>query len=156
MATMYLVIKVLHVISATILFGTGLGIAFFMFCSRFADDLHEKLYAVRTTVLADYLFTMPAVVVQPLTGTWLVWKGGFAWSDTWLVATYAIYLLAGLCWLPVVWIQIELKKMLTHSVASETPLPQRYHSLFRVWFILGWPAFIGLILVFFLMVMKPV
>src|SRR5579862_3097439 len=102
---MYLVVKVLHVISATILFGTGFGIAFFMFRSHFTDDLQQKLYAVRTTVLADYLFTAPAAFVQPLTGLWLVWKGGFEWLDTWLVATYAIYILAALCWLPVVWIQ---------------------------------------------------
>jgi uncharacterized membrane protein len=153
---LYSIVKVLHVISATILFGTGLGIAFFMFRSQFADDLQQKLYAVRTTVLADYLFTAPAAVVQPLTGLWLVWKGGFTWSDSWLVATYAIYILAALCWLPVVWIQIALKNMLIHSVASGTPLPERYHSLFRIWFLLGWPAFIGLVVVFFLMVIKPV
>lgn len=153
---MYLVVKALHVISATILFGTGLGIAFFTFRSHFTDDVQQKLYAIRTTVLADYLFTAPAAVVQPLSGAWLVWKGGFEWSDTWLLATYAIYILAALCWLPVVWIQIELKKMLVHSVSNRTSLPERYHSLFRVWFILGWPAFIGLAIVFFLMVAKPV
>ena len=87
----YLVIKTVHVITAAILFGTGLGIAFFMFRSHFTDDLHEKFYAIRTTVLADYLFTAPAAVLQPATGAWLIWDGGLAWNDAWLSATYVLY-----------------------------------------------------------------
>lgn len=152
----YLIVKTLHIISATILFGTGLGIAFFMLRSHFTGNLHEKLFAARNTVLADTLFTLPAVIVQPLTGLWLVWHGGFGWMDLWLSATYALYIIAGLCWLPVVWIQIQLKNMLVESVAKGTPLPPRYHRLFKIWFLLGWPAFAGLVVVFFLMVAKPV
>jgi len=152
----YFLIKTLHIISATILFGTGLGTAFFFLRSHFTDNLQEKFFAARTTVLADYLFTTPAVIIQPLTGLWLVWRGGFGWMDAWLTWTYVIYIIAGACWLPVVWIQIRLKKMLAESLENGTPLPERYSRLFRIWFILGWPAFIGLVIVFFLMVAKPV
>lgn len=151
----YFVIKTLHIISSAILFGTGIGIAFFMLRSCFTDNLNEKLYATRNTVLADCLFTLPAVILQPLTGFWLVWQGGYDWMDFWLAATYVLYIIAGMCWLPVVWIQIQLKNMLVKSVANGTELPPRYHRLFKLWFLLGWPAFIGLIIVFFLMVMKP-
>jgi uncharacterized membrane protein len=152
----YFVIKTLHIISAAILFGTGLGIAFFFLRSHFTDNVQDKFYAARTTVLADYIFTAPAVVIQPLTGFWLIQHGGFNWHDLWLSTTYGLYIIAGVCWLPVVWIQIELKRMLAHSVATGEALPGRYKRLFRLWFILGWPAFIGLVAVFFLMVMKPV
>ncbi len=152
----YLTIKTIHILSSTILFGTGIGIAFFMFCSYFTNDVHEKLYAARNTVLADYLFTFPAVVIQPISGAWLVWQGGYGWLDWWLAITYVIYIIAALCWLPVVWIQIQLKKMLVDSVENGTKLPERYNQLFKLWFLLGWPAFIGLVAVFFLMVMKPV
>lgn len=152
----YFIIKTLHIISATILFGTGLGTAFFFLCSHFTDSPQEKFFAARTTVIADYLFTAPAVIIQPLTGFWLVWQGGFGWMDAWLAWTYVIYIIAGACWLPVVWIQIQLKKMLAENLAAGAPLPERYHRLFRIWFILGWPAFIGLVIVFFLMVVKPV
>lgn len=141
--------------SSTILFGTGIGIAFFMFRSHFSADHAARLYAARTTVLADYIFTLPAVIAQPTTGLWLIWQGGYSWTEIWLVMTYIIYVIAGACWLPVVWIQIEMKKML-ESVSDEDELPERYHFLFRIWFILGWPAFIGLVTVFFLMVVKPV
>jgi uncharacterized membrane protein len=152
----YLVVKTLHVISATVLFGTGLGIAFFMFRSRFTRDAREKLYAARTTVLADYIFTAPAAVLQPLTGAWLIWQGGYGWTDGWLLATYAIYLIAGLCWLPVVAIQIKLKNLVNESVVTGLSLPPEYDRLFRIWFLLGWPAFIGLVVVFFLMIAKPI
>lgn len=151
----YFLIKTIHIVSATILFGTGLGIAFFMFRSRFTRDLHEKLFALRTTVLADYLFTAPAAVLQPATGAWLIWNGGFQWSERWLLATYLLYAIAAACWLPVVWIQIRLKQIATTSLETDTPLPREYDRLFCLWFALGWPAFLGLVAIFFLMVIKP-
>ncbi len=152
----YSFIKTLHIISSAVLFGTGIGIAFFMLRSYFTESLPEKLYAANNTVLADYLFTLPAVIIQPATGFWLVWQGGYGVMDLWLVSTYAIYIIAGICWLPVVWIQIQLKVMVRQAYENAEPLPPRYHRLFKKWFILGWPTFIGLVIVFFLMVMKPV
>lgn len=151
----YLIVKTVHILSSTVLFGTGLGIAFFMFLSRFTDHPQERYYAASNTVLADYLFTLPAVIVQPLSGTWLVWKSGYQWTDTWLVWTYALYVLAGLCWLPVVWIQHRLKCLVAESLRDETALPESYHRLFGTWMLLGWPAVASLILIFFLMVFKP-
>jgi len=152
---LYLTVKILHIISSTILFGTGIGIAFFMFRSHFSDNIQEKFYAARNTVLADYIFTFPAVIIQPLTGIWLIYLVGYDWTDLWLMLTYGIYIVAGLCWLPVVWIQIQLKKMIAVSIENKTELPERYHTLFKTWFLLGWPAFIGLVIVFYLMVAKP-
>lgn len=152
----YLIVKTLHIVSSTILFGTGLGIAFFMVRSQFCENIVEKHYAARTTVLADTLFTLPAVIVQPVTGFWLILHGGYEWTEFWLVATYISYAIAGACWLPVVWLQIEMKNMLAAAVESDGVLPPRYFRLFKIWFALGWPAFIGLIAVFFMMVMKPV
>ncbi len=151
----YLIIKTIHIITSTVLFGTGLGTAFFFLCSHFTDNLHEKFFAARSTVLADYVFTAPAVILQPLSGAWLIWKGGFDPTAPWLMWTYGIYVLAGLCWLPVVWIQIQLKQMVHTALDNGTPLPDHYHGLLRIWFILGWPAFLGLVAIFFLMVVKP-
>jgi len=151
----YALIKTLHIISATILFGIGLGIAFFMFRSHFTNDIHEKLYAARNTVLADMIFTLPAVVLQPLTGAWLIWQSGYGWLELWLFSTYVLYIIAGICWLPVVWIQIKLKRMLIVAADTNTALTDKYHALFKLWFILGWPAFLGLVTVFYLMVVKP-
>lgn len=154
--TLYFLIKTLHIILSTILFGTGIGIAFFMFCSRYAKNVHEKYYAARFTVLADYIFTLPAVIFQPLTGIWLIIHGGYDPMALWLQWTYALYVLAGVCWLPVVWIQIKMRRILVDCAARGTEIPDQYHWLFRIWFCLGWPAFIALVAVFFLMVYKPV
>jgi len=151
----YIFIKTVHIISSTILFGTGAGIAFFMFRTYSTNSLQEKYYAARTTVLADYLFTFPAVILQPITGFWLIANSGYEWTNLWLVLTYIIYAITGVCWLPVVWIQIKLKNMLATCMESNSDLPKRYHQLFKIWFILGWPAFIGLLIVFYLMVAKP-
>lgn len=151
----YAFIKTVHILSATVLFGTGLGTAFFFWRAHAPGNEAGRLTAARTTVLADWLFTTPAAVVQPLTGAWLMSRAGFVWNDFWLVATYGLYLLAALCWLPVVAIQIRLKRMLEREAQGEATDRRLYDRLFRLWFLLGWPAFGGLIVVFFLMVLKP-
>jgi uncharacterized membrane protein len=150
----YLAIKTLHILTSTILFGTGLGIAFFFYSHRKGDPA-AAYFAARMTVHADFIFTLPAVILQPLTGFWLIAHSGFRWTESWLLATYVIYIIAGLCWIPVVFIQIKLKSILRNRLETNAPLPQSYAMLFRCWFLLGWPAFIGLIVVFCLMVAKP-
>lgn len=153
--SLYFVVKTLHILSAAVLFGTGMGIAFFMVRSHFTPNLEQKLYAARNTVLADGIFTLPAVILQPLTGFWLIWKAGFSLDSFWILASVALYGVAGVCWLPVVWIQLQLRNMLEHAIASGQPLPARYSRLFRCWFALGWPAFAAVVLIFYLMVTKP-
>jgi len=152
----YLLIKTLHIISATVLFGTGLGIAFFMFRSWFVDDRAQKLYAARSTVLADWCFTLPAGLVQPISGVWLMQQAGFQLHQQWVMMSLMLYILAAACWLPVVWIQLQLKVMLEQALESGEPLPARFNRLFAIWFALGWPAFVALLVIFYLMVAKPV
>lgn len=152
----YQAVKTLHILGAAVLFGTGIGIAFFMYAAHFTQNLHEKYFAARMTVLADTIFTAPAVILQPLSGIWLVLNGGYGAQDLWLHITYALYVVAGFCWLPVVWIQLQLRNMIKAAIETQTPLPARYHKLFRLWFALGWPAFGALLVIFGLMVAKPV
>ena len=150
----YELIKTLHVVSSTILFGAGLGTAFFFWSSRNADDA-AKLFAARTTVRADLLFTLPAMLVQPLTGAWMIARAGIDPAELWLVISYLLYVAAGLCWLPVVCLQIQMKRMLEARAAGGQFDRARFSALRRTWFLLGWPAFLGLLFVFFLMVVKP-
>ena len=152
----YLIVKTIHIVSSCILLGTGIGIAFFMFRSYFTDNINEKFFAVRNTVLADYIFTFPAVILQPVSGIWLVWKIGYEWSVFWLVSTYFLFAVIGFCWLPVVWIQIQLRRIIQHSMETKTELPKKYNRLMKIWFLFGWPAFFSLLLIFYLMVAKPV
>jgi uncharacterized membrane protein len=152
---LYSIVKVIHIISATILFGTGIGIAFFMLMGLRSKNMDERRYAARFTVVADFTFTLPAVTLQPLTGAWLVWQGGFVWTDYWLVVTYALYIVAGLCWLPVVYLQIAMKRMLDRQAIDGAFDERAFNRLFRWWFALGWPAFGGLVVIFGLMVVKP-
>jgi uncharacterized membrane protein len=152
---LYFLVKTLHIISATILFGTGIGIANFMFLGNRSASAQERAFAVPMTVQADFIFTLPAVIIQPASGAWLIWRGGFRWEDHWLVLTYALYLLAGACWIPVVLIQLRMKTMLEAGLRGEPFDEATYDRLFRIWFALGWPAFGGLIVIFWLMVAKP-
>ena len=151
---LYPLVKTIHILSATVLFGTGLGIAFFFWMGGRSADDRAALFAARTTVTADMLFTLTAVIAQPLTGAWLVWRGGFDPIDHWLLATYVLYLIAGACWVPVVIIQMRIRDQLAAKVAG-APFDAKAHARLRSWwFALGWPAFLALIVVVHLMVSK--
>jgi uncharacterized membrane protein len=151
----YMLVKTLHIVSATIVFGTGIGIANFMFFGDRSGLAQERAFAARMTVTADFLFTLPSVIIQPVSGAWLVWHGGFLWNDYWLVLTYCLYLLAGACWVPVVIIQMRMRAMLEAQQRGAAFNEATYNRLFRAWFVFGWPAFGGLLVIFWLMVTKP-
>ena len=152
----YLILKVIHILSGAVLFGTGAGIAFFMLRAHATKDPRTVASVGRIVVLADFVFTASAVVVQPISGLALIHLQGYALTEAWLMAAYALYVLIGVCWLPVVWFQWRMVKLAEAAVAAGAPLPPAYHRLFRAWFILGWPAFAGVIGIYALMVAKPV
>jgi uncharacterized membrane protein len=151
----YLLAKTVHVISSTVLFGTGLGIAFFFLTGVRGNDTAAAWFAARTTARADMLFTLTAGIVQPLSGFALIHLAGFDPWAPWLVWTYALYFLALTCWLPVVWLQLRIRDLLGAKLAGEAIDEARLRRYFRAWFVLGWPAFLGLVAVFWLMVAKP-
>ena len=152
----FLILKWVHILSATVLFGTGIGTAFFMFMANRSRDVAGIAFTTRQVVLADWLFTAPAGVVQLLTGLWLVRAAGHEFSDFWVVLALILFAFAGLCWLPVVALQIRLRDMAADAVANGQPLPARYWRLERWWVILGSLAFPALVVVFYLMVFRPV
>jgi uncharacterized membrane protein len=151
----YLTVKWLHVLSSTVLFGTGLGSAFYMFFTNRQGDVRAIASVTRRVVIADWLFTTPTAIVQPATGAWLVHAAGFPWTSTWVAWSIALYVMAGACWLPVVWLQIRMAAMAQQSAASGAPLPGLFWRYHRVWTALGVPAFVAFIAIFYLMVAKP-
>ena len=153
--TLYFAVKYLHVLGAIVILGTGSGIAFFMWMAHRTGEAAIIAAAARIVVIADTVFTAVAVVVQPVTGALLAWGVGHSLAESWIVAALALYVIVGLCWLPVVWIQLQLRDLARTAVKTGTALPPRYFVLFRVWFALGWPAFIGTIAIFALMIWKP-
>jgi uncharacterized membrane protein len=155
MTATLLTLKLIHMLGATILLGTGLGIAFFMWMANRTGDAAAIAATARTVVIADALFTASAVIMQPLSGALLAWTIGYSLWESWIVVSLTLYVLIGLCWLPVVWIQISLRDLAVAAVQGRAALPPRYHRLFRIWFLLGWPAFIGVIAIFALMIWRP-
>ena len=151
----YLIAKTLHILSSTVLFGTGIGTAFQMVWAMRAGRVEAIHTTARGVVLADWLFTTPAGIAQPLTGLWLIHLQGYQLTEPWLVATYGLYLLAFACWAPVVRLQIRIRDLAGQAAAAGAPLPRAASRAYRLWFALGWPAFGALIAVFWLMVAKP-
>jgi len=156
MSDLYLALKLVHIIGSAVLFGTGLGIAFFMLMAHRTRNPAVIAHTARIVVIADLAFTATAVVVQPVTGVALVWLAGYPPYQLWIVASVALYVFVGLCWLPVVWIQLQLRNLAAGAVRENGVLSERYFKLFRIWFRFGWPAFGGVIAIFALMIWKPV
>lgn len=154
MSTLF-VLRWAHIIGSTVLLGTGIGIAFFMLIAHRTKDPVLIAHTAGAVVLADYIFTATAVIVQPITGILLMQTVGWTWAHDWIKASIALYFFIGALWLPVVWMQTTMRNLARESVAQSKPLPARYFHLFRLWFVCGVPAFIALLAIFWLMVAKP-
>ncbi|MBX4997415.1 DUF2269 family protein [Rhizobium lentis] len=144
-----------HVIGATVLFGTGAGIAFFMVMAHRTRDPALIAHVAATVVIADTIFTATAAVLQPVTGYLLARSIGWDLSEGWIALSLLLYVVTGLFWLPVVWIQIRLRDLARAAASSANALPPRYYSLYRIWFACGFPAFSAVICIFWLMLTKP-
>jgi uncharacterized membrane protein len=153
--TEFYVLKFLHVIGATVLLGTGAGIAFFMLMAHRTGNVAVIAGVARIVVIADYVFTATAVVAQPVTGLLLARTIGYELSEGWIVTSIALYVFTGLFWLPVVWMQSRMRALAREAAASGAPLPAEYHRLFRWWFAFGFPAFAAVLLIFWLMIVRP-
>ena len=151
----YLVVKWLHILSSTLLFGTGLGSAFYMFFASRTRDARVVATVVKHVVLADWVFTTPAIILQPVTGFYLMHLAGYPLSSPWILWSVVLYLVAGAAWLPVVWMQIRMRDLAAMAATTGTSLPQSYWRFLQVWVALGVVAFLSLVVVFFFMVAKP-
>lgn len=151
----YLVIKALHILSSVIIVGTGLGTAYYLFFTNRTGRVSTIADVARLVVRADWWFTTPAIIFQPLSGLWLAYAAGWAWDTPWIMLSLVLFAVTGACWLPVVWLQIRLAEMAEQAAAQNQSLPDRYWRYARRWELLGYPAFIAMLGVYFLMVIKP-
>jgi uncharacterized membrane protein len=151
----YFLLKMVHVIGAAVLLGTGAGIAFFLLVAHLRGDPREIAGVARTVVLADFLFTASAVIIQPITGTWLAWSSGYSLHEGWIAASIGLYVVTGAFWLPVVWMQMRMRDLAVHAIKTDAKLPPEYYRLFRWWFAFGFPAFAAVLVIFWLMIARP-
>ncbi|MDH5796649.1 MAG: DUF2269 domain-containing protein [Anaplasmataceae bacterium] len=151
---LYLIIKWVHILSSTILFGTGIGSAFYMFVANRRKNISEIYFATKYVVIADWLFTTPAVVIQLISGLWMVYLLGYDFTDFWIKWGLMLYFFVGICWLPVVWMQIKMRDMAKFSLENNTFLPNLYWKMDKWWIVLGSLAFPAMMAIFYLMVFK--
>jgi uncharacterized membrane protein len=152
----YALLELIHILSSTLLFGTGLGTAFYMWRTWREGEVTAIASVAANVVRADWLFTMPAVIIQPITGFLMLNQIYPHAYPAWIMVSLGLYITVGLCWLPVVWIQIKLARLSREAVENNRPLGDEYHRYMKIWFALGWPAFTGVLVIFYLMVFKPV
>jgi len=151
----YVVVKWLHILSSTFLFGTGIGSAWYMLFANISRDVRAIAVVARNVVVADWIFTATTAVIQPATGFYMIHLAGYPLDSAWIKWSIALYILAGACWLPVVWIQMRLRDLSAEAVRNATPLPPLYWRYFKTWVALGVPAFVAFVVIFWLMVAKP-
>ena len=151
----YAVLKYLHLIGATVILGAGVGIAFFMLMAHLSRDTAFVARTAGVVVLADIIFTATAVIAQPLTGYLLIRETGTSLTEGWVIASLALYGIAGVFWLPVVWMQIKMRDIAAGAASAGEPLPESYHRLFRLWFAFGFPGFGSVMVLIWLMIAKP-
>jgi uncharacterized membrane protein len=153
--TMYFIVKYLHVLGAIVILGTGTGIAFFMLMAHRSRDPAFIARTAATVVIADMLFTLSAVILQPVNGAVLMALSGTAFAELWLVTSLGLYVVAGLFWIPVIFMQIEMRDLARMAAARQQPLPPRHFALFRRWLVFGIPGFGSVMMILWLMIAKP-
>jgi uncharacterized membrane protein len=151
----YLTLKALHILSSVLIVGTGFGTAYYLFFTNRLGRVSSIADVARLVVRADWWFTTPAVIFQPISGLWLAHMAGWPWTTPWIVVSIALFAITGLCWLPVVWLQVRLARMAEQAAANNEALPDLYWRYAQRWEWLGYPAFIAMLGVYFLMVLKP-
>lgn len=152
----YDLLRYLHVIGATVLLGTGAGIAFFMVISNRSRDPALIAHVAGIVVLADTVFTATAAIAQPISGYLLARASGYPLFQGWVAVSLLLYLFVGAFWLPVVWMQIRMRNLARAARDHGRPLPPAYHRLYRLWFACGFPAFFAVLAIVWLMLEKPV
>lgn len=150
-----LILRWVHIVGATVLLGTGAGIAFFMLIAHQTKDAKIIAHVAGTVVIADMIFTATAVILQPISGTWLAVETGWELSEGWILASLALYVFIGIFWLPVVWIQLKMRNFAREADQNNQELPQQYFRLFRIWFACGFPAFFAVMAILWLMIARP-
>jgi uncharacterized membrane protein len=153
--TLYLVLKFLHIVGAAVLLGTGAGIAFFMLLAHRTGRAETIAAVAQMVVVADFVFTASAVVVQPITGYLLSRELGAPLGEGWIALSLILYVVTGAFWLLVVWMQMRMRDLARATAAQGAALPAAYHRLFRAWFWSGFPAFASVVAIFWLMIAKP-
>jgi len=151
----YFLIKYLHVLGAIVILGTGIGIAFFMLMAHLSGDKAFIARTAATVVMADIVFILSAVVLQPVSGGILMALSGTSITEHWLLASIGLYAVAGLFWIPVIFMQIEMRDLARAAAVESRPLPKRYFQVFRRWFAFGIPGFGSVMVILWMMIAKP-
>ncbi len=151
----YLIVKWLHILSSTLLFGTGIGSAWYLLFAVISKNVQAIAVVTRILVIADWLFTGVTMIAQPATGFYLIHLAGFPMQTPWIKWSVVLFVIALLCWLPVVWLQVKMRDLAAKAMQQAAPLPGQFWRYFRAWVMLGIPAFFAFIAVFYLMVVKP-
>ncbi|MEG0923240.1 MAG: DUF2269 domain-containing protein [Comamonas sp.] len=151
----YLLLKTLHILSSVLMVGTGFGSAFYMFFANRSGNVQAQAVVSRLVVRADWWFTTPSIIIQPVSGIAMMHLAGWPLTTPWLALSIVLYVIAGACWLPVVAMQIRMAKLATVAADSNSPLPDEYHRLAHRWERLGYPAFVAMLGIYYLMVNKP-
>jgi uncharacterized membrane protein len=152
---LYLAVKYLHVLGAIVILGTGSGIAFFMLMAHRSRDATFIARTAAIVVVADMVFTLSAVILQPISGGLLMMLSATGFAERWLAGSLALYALAGAFWIPVVFMQVEMRNLARTAAEKSQPLPPRYFALFRRWFLFGIPGFGSVMIILWLMIAKP-
>lgn len=151
----YLIVKTLHILSSVLLVGTGFGGAYYLYFVQRRRSVAALAVVAPLVVRADWWFTTPTAILQPLTGLWLALHGGWPLNAAWILGGLALYALARACWVPVVVLQVRMAEVARTSLAAGQELPDAYWRMARTWERLGYPAFAAMIGAYFLMVLKP-
>ena len=152
---LYSAIKLVHVLSAALLIGVGAGTAFFLWYTHRSGEIGAIRIATRAALLVEWWIIVPTVVLQPLTGFWMLDVDGQALQQPWTVAALLLFSVAGVVWVPAVALKIRMHNFARAAAERRLPLPPEFHRWMHWWLALWWTIFLLTLAILALMVFRP-
>jgi uncharacterized membrane protein len=151
-----LAVKFVHVLFAAVLFGAWLCVAAFMVFAHRSRNASVIALIAQFSVRIELFVVAPAFVIQPASGFPLGNLIGLSGADDfWVGGSIAVYAVVLLAWLGALRLEFLIRRMARQASLDGKKLDGRYRRLFRVWAALAALIFVGLVLIFLLMVWQP-
>ncbi len=147
---------VLHVMGGIFFLGNIITAAFWKLRADAGGDLHQIWRTATNVLIADYVFTLPGIVLLLTTGHMMVANSGYElFSLSWLGISYFLFCLSGLIWLLI--LLPTQNQMIKHAKNSldQGKLTNEYKKSSKIWNVFGSLSTILPIIVIVLMLVKP-
>ncbi len=146
----------IHILGAVLFLGNIITAAFWKIVAEYRRDLQGIYNTARNVMVADFVFTLPGIVMLLVTGHILMVRMGLSLTRlSWVSVAYGIFIFSAILWTGILLpSQRKMIRQAKESIATGQ-LTAGYQRASMIWNVFGTVATLLPIVVLYLMVVKP-